>query len=153
MCSLVSLTRGDISAQNTGGFLSVPLPRFPPPLALIAPGPSLLFFRSLLSPQTIVMGAFVDRFRPKRFPRRYPQWMVGRRLLIASSALASLGDAMFGYSQGVIAALQVQPPFIRRFFGKDVTLEQINAGTTGVDPWVQCEFCPAFSTSSLTTFP
>ena len=32
---------------------------------------------------------------------------------------------MFGYSQGVIAALQVQPPFIRRFFGKDVTLEQI----------------------------
>ena len=143
---------GGYFSSEHGRVLLCPPPSLSPPLALIAPGPSLLFFRSLLSPQTIVMGAFVDRFRPKRFPRRYPQWMVGRRLLIASSALASLGDAMFGYSQGVIAALQVQPPFIRRFFGKDVTLEQINAGTTGVDPWVQCEFCPAFSTSSLTTF-
>lgn len=65
--------------------------------------------------------------------------MVGRPLLIASSALASLGDAMFGYSQGVIAALQVQPPFIHRFFGKEVTLDQINAGMTGVDPFVQGE--------------
>lgn len=44
---------------------------------------------------------------------------------------------MFGYSQGVIAALQIQPPFIRRFFGRDVTTEQITTGDTGVDPYVQ----------------
>ncbi|KAL1946726.1 hypothetical protein VTO73DRAFT_14830 [Trametes versicolor] len=83
------------------------------------------------------MGAFVDQFRPTSFTPRYPRWMVGRPLLISSSALPSLGDAMFGYSQGLIAALQVQPNFIRRFFGKDVTLEQIQNGTTGVDPYVQ----------------
>ena len=65
--------------------------------------------------------------------------MIGRPLLIGSSALASLGDAMFGYSQGVIAALQVQPPFIHRFFGQEVTLEQITKGQTGVDPYVQCK--------------
>lgn len=63
--------------------------------------------------------------------------MIGRPLLITSSALASLGDAMFGYGQGVIAALQVQPPFIHRFFGKTVTMDQIQAGETGVDPFVQ----------------
>ncbi len=88
------------------------------------------------------MGAFVDRFRPKSFTHRYPRWMVGRPLLITSSALASLGDAMFGYSQGVIAALQVQPPFLRRFFGRDVPMEQITTGDTGVDPSVQG--APAF---------
>lgn len=43
---------------------------------------------------------------------------------------------MFGYGQGIIAAIQVQPSFIHRMFGKTVTLEQIQAGNTGVDPWV-----------------
>jgi hypothetical protein len=62
--------------------------------------------------------------------------MVGRPLLIATSALASLGDAMFGYSQGIIAANQVQPLFIKRMFGKDVTMEQIQTSTTGVDPFI-----------------
>ncbi|KAH9482075.1 High-affinity glucose transporter [Psilocybe cubensis] len=68
---------------------------------------------------------------------RYPRWMVGKRLLYSSSALASLGDAMFGYSQGIIAAAQVQPSFIRRMYGKDVTLEQVQAGVEGVDEFVQ----------------
>jgi hypothetical protein len=62
--------------------------------------------------------------------------MVGRPLLIATSALASLGDAMFGYSQGIIAANQVQPSFIKRMFGKDVTLEQIQTSTTGVNTFL-----------------
>jgi len=62
--------------------------------------------------------------------------MVGRPLLIATSALASLGDAMFGYSQGIIAANQVQPSFIKRMFGKDVTMEQIQTSTTGVNPFL-----------------
>lgn len=83
------------------------------------------------------MSTLADRLRPKSFAMRYPRWMIGRPLLISSSALAALGDAMFGYSQGAIASLQVQPDFIRRFFGKDVTLAQIEAGTTGVDPYVQ----------------
>jgi hypothetical protein len=62
--------------------------------------------------------------------------MVGRPLLVATSALASLGDAMFGYSQGIIAANQVQPLFIKRMFGKDVTMEQVQTSTTGVNPFV-----------------
>ncbi|KAG2051358.1 general substrate transporter [Suillus hirtellus] len=76
-------------------------------------------------------------FRPKTYSARYPQWMVGRPLLYMSSALASLGDAMFGYGQGSIAAAQVQPSFIRRMFGKEVTMAQIQAGQTGVDPFIQ----------------
>ncbi|KAH9968278.1 general substrate transporter [Russula dissimulans] len=67
---------------------------------------------------------------------RYPRWMVGRPLLLATSALASLGDAMFGYSQGIIAANLIQPSFIKRMFGKDVTMEQIQTSTTGVDPFI-----------------
>jgi hypothetical protein len=62
--------------------------------------------------------------------------MVGRPLLVATSALASLGDAMFGYSQGIIAANQVQPSFIKRMFDKDVTLEQIQTSTTGVSTFL-----------------
>lgn len=44
---------------------------------------------------------------------------------------------MFGYSQGVIAAVMVQPPFLRRFFGATVTMDQIQAGATGIDPYLQ----------------
>ncbi|EMD40454.1 hypothetical protein CERSUDRAFT_62439 [Gelatoporia subvermispora B] len=79
----------------------------------------------------------MDRFRLRSYTARYPRWMVGRPLLIMSSALAALGDAMFGYSQGAIAAAQVQPPFIKRFFSADVTAAQIQAGNTGVNPEVQ----------------
>jgi hypothetical protein len=67
---------------------------------------------------------------------RYPRWMTGRPLLVATSALVSLGDAMFGYSQGIIAANQVQPSFIKRMFGKDVTMDQIQANDTGVNPFM-----------------
>lgn len=81
--------------------------------------------------------SLTDRLRPRVYSARYPGWMVGRPLLYMSSALASLGDAMFGYGQGIIAAVQVQPSFIHRMFGKTVTLAQIQDGNTGVDPWVQ----------------
>ncbi|KAH0840104.1 general substrate transporter [Lanmaoa asiatica] len=74
-----------------------------------------------------------------------------------SSALASLGDAMFGYGQGIIAAVQVQPSFIHRMFGRTVTLAQIQAGNTGVDPWVQaitvsCLNITAFFASFLAAY-
>ena len=75
----------------------------------------------------------LSSLKPATYTPRYPRWMVGRPLLVATSALASLGDAMFGYSQGIIAANQVQPSFIKRMFGKDVTMEQIQMSTTGVN--------------------
>lgn len=86
------------------------------------------------------MPGLTDHLRPRVYTARYPRWMVGRPLLYMSSALASLGDAMFGYGQGIIAAVQVQPSFIHRMFGKTVTITQIQAGNTGVDPWVQGSF-------------
>ena len=60
--------------------------------------------------------------------------MVGRPLLITSSALAALGDAMFGYSQGAIASMQLQPNFVNRFFGVHITKEEIQMDATGVNP-------------------
>ena len=42
------------------------------------------------------------------------RWLAGAPLLYISGAMASLGDALFGYSQGVTAAFQVQPNFIYR---------------------------------------
>lgn len=75
--------------------------------------------------------------RPKVYRHHYPRWMVGKPLLFASSALASLGDAMFGYSQGIFAAVQVQPSFINRMYHKSVTMQQVEDGTTGVDPFMQ----------------
>jgi hypothetical protein len=62
--------------------------------------------------------------------------MIGRPLLVATSALASLGEAMFGYSQGIIAANQVQPSFIKRMFGKEATMYQVQADATGVNPFI-----------------
>ena len=78
----------------------------------------------------------LSSLKPTTYVPRYPRWMVGRPLLVATSALASLGDAMFGYSQGIIAANQVQPSFIKRMFGKDVTMEQIQTSTTDVNPFM-----------------
>lgn len=77
------------------------------------------------------------RFKERTFQRRYPHWMIGKPLLYASSALASLGDAMFGYSQGVIASAQVQPSFIKRMYGHDVTLQEVQSGNNGVNPFLQ----------------
>jgi hypothetical protein len=87
----------------------------------------ILNFESMLS---------LSSLKPTTYVPRYPRWMIGRPLLVATSALASLGDAMFGYSQGIIAANQVQPSFIKRMFGRDVTMEQIQTSTTGVNPFI-----------------
>jgi hypothetical protein len=74
--------------------------------------------------------------KPKSSSARYPRWMVGKPLLITSSALASLGDAMFGYSAGVIASNQIQPSFISRMYHKDVSLAQIQAGEVDINPYL-----------------
>lgn len=43
---------------------------------------------------------------------------------------------MFGYAAGVIAANHVQPSFLKRMYHVDVTLEQIQAGETGVNEYL-----------------
>src|SRR5260370_24065332 len=89
----------------------------------------------------------------RTYTARYPRWMVGKSLLYSSSALAALGDAMFGYSQGIIAAAQVQPSFIRRMYGKDTTLEQVQMGQDGVDVFMQGIFYCHFLWSGKTNAP
>lgn len=45
---------------------------------------------------------------------------------------------MFGYSQGIIAGVQVQPRFIERMYGvRGVTTEMIANGEVGIDPFLQ----------------
>ena len=63
--------------------------------------------------------------------------MVGKPLLIASSVLCSLGDAMFGYSQGCIGTALVQPSFLRRMYGvQDITLDEVAKGDTKVNEYL-----------------
>ncbi|TFK24061.1 general substrate transporter [Coprinopsis marcescibilis] len=88
-------------------------------------------------------------FKHRKIKNRYPRWMVGKPLLFASSALASLGDAMFGYSQGVIAAAQVQPTFIKRMYGPSLSFQDIENGNIGVNPFVQAV---AISCLNITAF-
>ncbi|KAI0303199.1 general substrate transporter [Russula brevipes] len=56
---------------------------------------------------------------------------------------------MFGYSQGIIAANQVQPSFIKRMFGKDVTMHQIQANDTGVNPFMIAITVSCFNVTAL----
>ncbi|KAF8217168.1 general substrate transporter [Mycena galopus ATCC 62051] len=70
--------------------------------------------------------------KPTTYTIRYPRKMAGNPLLYISSASASLGDALLGYSQGITAAFQVQRSFIHRIYGKNVTYKQIKHDRTGV---------------------
>jgi hypothetical protein len=79
----------------------------------------------------------MELLRPTTYRARYPRWLVGKPLLVLSSALCSLGDALFGYSQGCISTALVQPSFIRRMYGvKDITLDRIAHGDNGVNEYV-----------------
>lgn len=81
--------------------------------------------------------AQLETYRPTKMTRRYPRWVVGKPLLIGTSALAAFGDAMFGYAQGAIASAQVQPSFIKTLYGIDVTLQDVANGQVPVDTWLQ----------------
>ncbi|KAJ7939290.1 hypothetical protein B0H13DRAFT_2301051 [Mycena leptocephala] len=70
--------------------------------------------------------------KPTTYTIRYPRKMTGNPLLYISSASASLGDALLGYSQGITAAFRVQRSFIHRIYGKKVTYKQIKHDRTGV---------------------
>jgi hypothetical protein len=78
--------------------------------------------------------AMIQAMRPSVYTVRYSRRWVGNPLLYISGAMASLGDALFGYSQGVTAAFQVQPNFIHRMYGKEVTADDIQLRETGVFP-------------------
>jgi hypothetical protein len=79
----------------------------------------------------------MERLRFKTYRSRYPRWLVGKPLLIASSALCSLGDAIFGYSQGCMSTALVQPSFLERMYGvRNLTLEMVAKGEIGVNEYL-----------------
>ncbi|KAI1498885.1 putative MFS sugar transporter [Biscogniauxia marginata] len=75
-----------------------------------------------------------SKLKPKTVSRRYP--FKGKPLLWMTCAFGSLGDALFGYDQGIVAGLLVNPVFIARFFkdygGADGTTDNIDPTITGI---------------------
>lgn len=62
-------------------------------------------------------NGFIERaLKPTVYVPRYPKWMVGKPLLWATCFFGSLGDALFGYDQGIMSGLLVNEVFIKRFY-------------------------------------
>jgi hypothetical protein len=96
------------------------------------------------------------------YTSRYLPTFAGKRLLYSSAVTTSLGDAIFGFSQGtefvmtlafssrtyvrtmegIISSIQIQPSFFKRIFNLDVSASQIQSGHTSVNPWVVCTSHP-----------
>lgn len=79
---------------------------------------------------------FIERaLKPAIYIPRYPKWMVGKPLLWATCFFGSLGDALFGYDQGIMSGLLVNEVFIKRFYsdhgGIDGTTHGINPNLIG----------------------
>ncbi|CZR64533.1 probable MFS sugar transporter [Phialocephala subalpina] len=74
--------------------------------------------------------------KPKVYFPRYPKWMIGKRLLWATCFFGSLGDALFGYDQGIMSGLLVNEVFIRKFYhdhgGADGTTVAVNPSLIGI---------------------
>ncbi|KAH9213748.1 high-affinity glucose transporter [Leptodontidium sp. 2 PMI_412] len=80
---------------------------------------------------------FIERaLKPAIYIPRYPKWMVGKPLLWATCFFGSLGDALFGYDQGIMSGLLVNEVFIKRFYsdhgGIDGTTHGINPNLIGI---------------------
>ncbi|KAJ7905909.1 general substrate transporter [Mycena leptocephala] len=100
----------------------------------------------------MALGSRMARaIRPKTYTIRYPRKMAGKPLIYISSASASLGDALLGYSQGITAAFQVQPSFIHSIYGKAVTSKQIKHATTGIHPVQPAILIASLSVTALFT--
>ncbi|KAF7318874.1 General substrate transporter [Mycena chlorophos] len=82
---------------------------------------------------------------------RYNRRWAGAPLLYVSGAMASLGDALFGYSQGVTAAFQVQPNFISRMYahGESVSTENVQLREVEVSPMLPAMFVSSLNVTAL----
>lgn len=82
---------------------------------------------------------FIERtLKPKYYIPRYPKWMVGKTLLWATCFFGSLGDALFGYDQGIMSGLLVNEVFIKRFYSEHGGAEGF---TDNVNPSLIGESC------------
>ncbi|KAL2064669.1 hypothetical protein VTL71DRAFT_3807 [Oculimacula yallundae] len=69
--------------------------------------------------------------KPAIYIPRYPKFMIGKPLLWATCFFGSLGDALFGYDQGIMSGLLVNEVFISRFYG---SYGGADGTTIGVNP-------------------
>jgi MFS family permease len=99
-------------------------------------------------------SSLIERaLKPTSYTPRYPKWMVGKPLLWATCFFGSLGDALFGYDQGMVvtpmerslqlkfifkgimSGLLVNEVFIKRFYsdhgGSDGTTTAVNPSLIG----------------------
>ncbi|KAK5999208.1 Major facilitator-type transporter ecdD [Cladobotryum mycophilum] len=86
---------------------------------------------------TVPISWFESKLKPKEIRHRYP--FKGKPLLWMTCAFGSLGDALFGYDQGIVAGLLVNPVFLSRFFadyGANDAGGVINPSITGI--FVSC---------------
>ncbi|KAI8312257.1 hypothetical protein K4K61_010624 [Colletotrichum sp. SAR11_59] len=102
------------------------------------PAPTLLESAPVLSNVVDLPPPHVSwlesKIKPKTVHARYP--FRGKPLLWMTCASGSLGDALFGYDQGIVAGLLVNPVFLKRFFadygGAHGSSDDINPSITGI---------------------
>ncbi|KAF4806263.1 Major facilitator-type transporter ecdD [Colletotrichum siamense] len=102
------------------------------------PAPTLLESAPVLSNVADLPPPHVSwlesKIKPKTVHARYP--FRGKPLLWMTCAFGSLGDALFGYDQGIVAGLLVNPVFLKRFFadygGAHGSSDDINPSITGI---------------------
>lgn len=86
-------------------------------------------------------GFLEKALKPLVYVPRYPRWMVGKPLLWATCFFGSLGDALFGYDQGIMSGLLVNEVFIKRFYSEHGGSE---GSTDGVNPSLIGKITPIF---------
>ncbi|KAH6959776.1 putative MFS sugar transporter [Ilyonectria sp. MPI-CAGE-AT-0026] len=101
----------------------------PPTLMETAPTPA-----NSENPPVVEVSWLESKLKPKSIHARY--FFRGKPLLWMTCAFGSLGDALFGYDQGIVSGLLVNPIFISKFFsdygGADGTSEGIDPNMTGI---------------------
>ncbi|KAI9040674.1 uncharacterized protein KD926_007754 [Aspergillus affinis] len=68
------------------------------------------------------------------YKARYPRWLTGNKLLWMASIFGSLGDALFGFDQGIMAGLLVNSTWVKQYLsdrgGANGTTDDVNASLT-----------------------
>ncbi|KAJ7597815.1 hypothetical protein C8J56DRAFT_921084, partial [Mycena floridula] len=108
-----------------------------------------------ISPTMFSKSNMLKSIKPTKYTVCHPRRMLGKPILYTACALASLGEVLFGYSQGITATFSVEGNFmnsnespcpsrivlslfqIHPMFGKTVDEHQIQVGETGVNIWLQ----------------
>ncbi|KAF7556021.1 hypothetical protein G7Z17_g1694 [Cylindrodendrum hubeiense] len=103
----------------------------PPPASLMETAPTPA---NTENPPVVEVSWLESKLKPKSIHARY--FFRGKPLLWMTCAFGSLGDALFGYDQGIVSGLLVNPIFISKFFsdygGADGTDHAIDPSMTGI---------------------